>query len=113
MTIEGYQGSIREVAINGGDGLKKPHPALLDIEVRKAIAHAIDKETLVDRVLDGIGKPLETISPSANPEWVPDLSADQSLRLRPREGEADPRGRRLQGHGRRRRARDARTAASR
>jgi peptide/nickel transport system substrate-binding protein len=77
VTNEGYQGSFSELAINGGDGLKKPHPALADIEVRKAIAHAIDKKTLVARVLDGIGKPLETISPSANPEWVPDLSADQ------------------------------------
>ncbi len=77
VTNEGYQGSFSEVAINGGDGLKKPHPALADIEVRKAIAHAIDKKTLVARVLDGIGKPLETISPSANPEWVPDLSEDQ------------------------------------
>ena len=76
-TNEGYQGSFSEVAINGGDGLKKPHPALADIEVRKAIAHAIDKKTLVARVLDGIGKPLETISPSANPEWVPELSADE------------------------------------
>ena len=28
VTNEGYQGSISEVAINGGDGLKKPHPAL-------------------------------------------------------------------------------------
>ena len=33
-TVEGYQGAMREVAINGGDGLKKPHPALLDVKVR-------------------------------------------------------------------------------
>ena len=30
QTVEGYQGAMSEVAINGGDGLKKPHPALLD-----------------------------------------------------------------------------------
>ena len=30
QTVEGFQGSMTEVAINGGDGLKKPHPALLD-----------------------------------------------------------------------------------
>jgi peptide/nickel transport system substrate-binding protein len=79
VTNEGYQGSFSEVALNGGDGLKKGHPALEDPEVRKAIAHAIDRDTLVARVLDGIGKPLRTISPSANPEWVPDLSEDTSL----------------------------------
>ena len=63
VTNEGYQGAFAEVAINGGDGLEKPHPALLDPEVRKAIAHAIDKDTLVDRVLAGMGKPAETMSP--------------------------------------------------
>ena len=41
-----------EIAINGGDGLKKPHPALLDPKVREAIGHAIDRETIVDRVLE-------------------------------------------------------------
>jgi peptide/nickel transport system substrate-binding protein len=79
VTNEGYQGSFSEVALNGGDGLKKGHPALEDPAVRKAIAHAIDRDTLVARVLDGIGKPLKTISPSANPEWVPDLSEDTDL----------------------------------
>ena len=47
-TVEGNQGAMSEVAINGGDGLKKPHPALLDLKVRQAIGHAIDKKTLVD-----------------------------------------------------------------
>ena len=51
-TVEGYQGSMTEVGINGGDGLKKPHPALLDVKVRQAIGHAIDKKTIVDRVLE-------------------------------------------------------------
>lgn len=49
VTVAGYQGAMNEFAINGGDGLKKPHPALLDLRVRQAIAHAIDKKTLVDR----------------------------------------------------------------
>jgi peptide/nickel transport system substrate-binding protein len=77
VTNEGYQGSFSEVAINGGDGLKKPHPALLDPEVRKAIAHAIDKETLVKRVLGGVGKTAETIVPSPDLSWVPELSEEQ------------------------------------
>jgi peptide/nickel transport system substrate-binding protein len=77
VTNEGYQGSFGEVAINGGDGLKKPHPALLDPEVRKAIAHSLDKATLVDRVLAGLGKPAETIVPSPDLSWVPELTEDQ------------------------------------
>ena len=77
VTNEGYQGGFAEVAVNGGDGLAKPHPALLDPEVRKAMAHAIDKDTLVDRVLAGVGKRAETIVPSPDPSWVPELSEDQ------------------------------------
>ncbi len=77
VTNEGYQGGFAEVAVNGGDGLAKPHPALLDPEVRKAMAHAIDKDTLVDRVLAGVGKRAETIVPSPDPSWVPELSEDE------------------------------------
>ena len=47
-TVQGYQGAMTELGINGGDGLKKPHPALLDLSVRKAIGHAIDKQTIVE-----------------------------------------------------------------
>jgi peptide/nickel transport system substrate-binding protein len=77
VTNEGFQGAFSEIALNGGDGLKKPHPALLDPEVRKAIAHAIDKRVIVDRVLAGHGKPVDTMTPSPDPSWLPDLSADQ------------------------------------
>ncbi len=73
VAVQGYQGAMTELGINGGDGLKKPHPALLDPEVRKAIGHAIDKKTIVNRVLDGLGKPLETLSVSPNPAWTPDI----------------------------------------
>ena len=68
---------MNEIAINGGDGLKEPHPALLDIEVRRAIAHAIDKDTLVSRMLAGIGKPQDTLSVSPNPIWSPEIPADK------------------------------------
>jgi peptide/nickel transport system substrate-binding protein len=77
VTNEGYQGGFAEVAINGGDGLKEPHPALLDFEVRQAIAHAIDKDALVDRVLAGVGKPAHTIVPSPDPAWLPELTEDE------------------------------------
>ena len=74
-TVEGYQGAMGEIAINGGDGLKEPHPGLLDPKVRTAIAHAIDRETLVKRALGGLGTPSETLSTSPNPQWTPELEA--------------------------------------
>jgi peptide/nickel transport system substrate-binding protein len=73
VTIQGEQGGFDEVAINGGAGLKKPHPALLDIRVRQAIADAIDKKTIIAKVYRGLGRPLDTISPSASPEWIPTI----------------------------------------
>jgi peptide/nickel transport system substrate-binding protein len=76
-TIEGSQGGFDEFALNGGDGLKKGHPALSDKRVREAIAHAIDKQTIVDRVARGLAAPAEAISPSANPAWTPEIPEDQ------------------------------------
>jgi len=76
-TLQGQQGGFDEFAMNGGAGLKKPNPALLDRRVRVAIAHAIDKKTIVNRVLRGLGTPADTISPSANPSWMPKLAPNQ------------------------------------
>src|SRR4051794_3120083 len=76
-TIQGQQGSFNELGLNGGAGLKKPHPALLDHRVREAIARAIDKKTIVSRVMRGLAKPADTISPSASPAWMPTLAANQ------------------------------------
>jgi peptide/nickel transport system substrate-binding protein len=78
-TIEGAQGGFDEFAINGGDGLKKPHEALLDPKVREAIGRAIDKETIIDRVLRGLGEPAYAISPSANPAWIPEIPEAERL----------------------------------
>jgi peptide/nickel transport system substrate-binding protein len=44
-----------------GDG----HPALKDLVVRQAIAYAIDRNALVDRVLRGLGEPGSSIMPPA------------------------------------------------
>ena len=74
QTVDGFQGSMGDIVINGGDGLKKPHPALLDPKVRTAIAHAIDRETIVSRALEGAGKVQETLSTSPNPKWTPELA---------------------------------------
>jgi len=42
------------------------HPALRDHTVRLAIAHAIDKQAIVDRVLQGYGSPGTTVLPPYN-----------------------------------------------
>jgi len=59
------------------DGIGNGHPALSDIRFRQAIAHAIDKETIIDRVLVGLGTPAATISPSANPSWIPEIPENE------------------------------------
>jgi peptide/nickel transport system substrate-binding protein len=73
VTVEGNQGAMGEIAINGGDGLKKPHSALADPKVLEAIGHAIDRETIVDRGLEGLATPSQTLSVSPDPKWTPDL----------------------------------------
>jgi peptide/nickel transport system substrate-binding protein len=73
VAVEGNQGGFDEIAINGGSGLQKPHPALLDRDVRVAIAHAIDKQTLLDQVYEGIGSVAYTVSPSPDPVWIPEI----------------------------------------
>ena len=87
VAIQGEQGGFNEISVNGGrpenqrvEGIGNGHPALSDIEFRKAIAHAIDKQTLIERVNAGIGRPGTTVSPSPNPEWIPEIpEADQFL----------------------------------
>ena len=78
-TVEGNQGAFNELALNGGDGLKKGHPALSDLVVRQAIGHAIDKQTIVERVESGHAEPADTIAPSANPEWMPELTDEEKF----------------------------------
>ncbi|HET8967807.1 MAG TPA: ABC transporter substrate-binding protein [Gaiellaceae bacterium] len=73
VAVQGQQGNVDEIAINGGDGLKKPHPALLDLRVRQAIGHAIDKQTIIDQVYSGIGAPALTFSPSPDTSWLADI----------------------------------------
>jgi peptide/nickel transport system substrate-binding protein len=84
VAIAGGQGGFTELAMNGMQGgLGDGHPALLDIDVRHAIAHAIDREVLFDRVVLGLGQLGLTLSPSADPAWKPDIPADQQFAFDP------------------------------
>ncbi len=71
--IAGYQGGFEEIAINGGLGEAEPHPALLDIEVRKAMAMAIDRDTIVEDLWYGHAQPIDAYLPSAQSKWTPEI----------------------------------------
>jgi peptide/nickel transport system substrate-binding protein len=86
VAVQGQQGGFDEIAVNGGrpegqrvEGIGNGHPALEDIRFREAIAHSIDKETIIDRVLVGLGAPATTMSPSANPAWIPEIPVSDQL----------------------------------
>ncbi len=81
--VAGQQGGFDEIAINGGAAEGQPHPALLDVEVRRAIAHAIDRPAVIEDLYFGLASPLETISPSADPKWVPEISEDNQFSYDP------------------------------
>ncbi len=83
-TVSGEQGSFTELAMNGGaGGIGDGHPALQDLTVRHAIAHAIDREVLLERVALGTGSVGATMIPSADPAWSPELSDDEAFEFDP------------------------------
>ena len=77
--VDGHQGGFTELAMNGmAGGIGDGHPALQDLNVRHAIAHAIDRDVMFDRVVNlGLGERGTTMSPSADPSWIPDLADEQ------------------------------------
>ncbi|HUG65470.1 MAG TPA: ABC transporter substrate-binding protein [Gaiellaceae bacterium] len=86
VAVAGEQGGFDYLVLNAYDNAPErdtdvfdaPHPALTDLAFRQAIAHAIDKETLVERVLNGIATPGTTMSPSPNPSWIPELTEEET-----------------------------------
>ena len=85
VAVTGAQGGFSELGMNAnaadiGDG----HPALQDLDVRHAIAMAIDRQTLLDRVVLGLGEIGTTMSPSADPTWQPEeIPSDVALDFDP------------------------------
>ena len=83
--------------MNTGSGeIGNGHPALQDVRVRQAIAHAIDKDTLVSRVLDGLGTPGQSMNVARRTEVEPQGPRRPAAEVQPRAGEPDPRRRGLQ-----------------
>ena len=81
--VVGFQGGFEEIAINGGAAEGQPHPALLDLEVRRAINFAIDKEAVIEDLYAGLALPATTISPGADLKWVPDIPEDEQFTYDP------------------------------
>ncbi|MFN0153102.1 MAG: ABC transporter substrate-binding protein [Gaiella sp.] len=84
VTVVGEQGGFNELSVNGGrpedkrvEGIGNGHPALSNLEFRKAIAHSIDKQTIVDKVLVGLGRPGVTMSPSPLLDWQPEIPVEE------------------------------------
>ncbi len=72
--VVGMQGGFTELALNANaGGIGDGNPALQNIDVRHAIYYAIDRDVLFDRVALGLGAKGTTLSPSADPTWIPDL----------------------------------------
>jgi peptide/nickel transport system substrate-binding protein len=52
-----------------GDGVCSGHPALRDVQVRRALAHAVDKQQLIDTLLLGLGQPGLGLVPISLGTW--------------------------------------------
>jgi peptide/nickel transport system substrate-binding protein len=82
--IVGEQGSFGEIAMNGGAAEGQPHPALLDLTVRQAISHGVDRQAIIDDLWLGLVEPLDAFTPAADArKWTPEIPADQQLRYDP------------------------------
>jgi peptide/nickel transport system substrate-binding protein len=81
--VAGQQGGFDEIAINGGAIEGQPHPALLDLEVRRAINFAIDKEAVIEDLWFDLASPVETMSPSADPKWLPEIPEENQFSYDP------------------------------
>ncbi|MBX3012906.1 MAG: ABC transporter substrate-binding protein [Caldilineaceae bacterium] len=63
------------------DGLCTGHPALLDRTVRLALAHATDKQNIIDVAMLGLAKPGLTLVPSGQAYWYNDQLQDYAFDL--------------------------------
>jgi peptide/nickel transport system substrate-binding protein len=57
--------NVGSIDLKTGEPLGDPNPAVLDPAFRRAIAHAVDTELIVERVYEGAGTPGTTIVPPA------------------------------------------------
>ena len=61
------------------DGVCSGHPALRDVRVRQALAHATDKQKIIDVALLGLGTPGLTLIPDGLGVWYNDTIEDYAF----------------------------------
>ena len=83
VAIAGLQGGFDEIAFNGGAAEGQPHPALLDIEFRRALNRAIDKAGATEDLWFGLAEPATAISVGADLKWVPEIPEDEQFAYDP------------------------------
>jgi peptide/nickel transport system substrate-binding protein len=82
-TGEPLSPELRDIIFNVLDPANCPdgsvcsgHPALRDLRVRRALAHAVDKQELIDTLLLGLGTPGIAIIPTGLGDWFNDTITD-------------------------------------
>jgi peptide/nickel transport system substrate-binding protein len=83
QVVIGYQGTIEEIAINGGMGATEPHPALHDLEVRRAMAHGVDNQAMIEDLWYGLAQQVPTFLPSSDTKWLPEFTEEEVLEYDP------------------------------
>jgi peptide/nickel transport system substrate-binding protein len=75
--VTGESVEVNDFIINSNP--KKPeHRELLDLDVKEALAHAIDKQKIIDVVFAGYGEPAATFIPPATGKWSnPNLEPEE------------------------------------
>lgn len=81
--VVGFQGGFDEIAFNAGAVEGQPHPAVLDVEFRRALNHAIDKEGATEDLWFGLAEPATTVSMGADRKWIPEIPEDELFNYDP------------------------------
>ena len=76
VIVPGYQSGWEQIAINGGMGDGDFHPAVADVQVRRAMAHAVDTQAIVEDLWYGFAEEIHVINPSADKKWTPEVPAE-------------------------------------
>ncbi len=86
VTVVGLQGGFTELAMNGNaGGIGDGNPALQNLDVRHAIALAIDRNAIYEKVALKLGKVGTTLSVSPDASWQPEIPAADQLNYDPDE----------------------------
>lgn len=91
VVLKNMQPKLTELGINSWDDpSSKGNPLLLNTKIRRAIDFALDKQTLVDSVLKGVGYAGSTLVPKSAGKWHLDIphqyAPDKAIELLEAEG---------------------------